>query len=125
MDMHGRIEHIPKKVKCDDEEEKAKDVGILLKAIRAVRKANQMRMTTIKKVEGVVAKHPDLAVLLEIVKPITSIIESTLRRSAMPSVASKETNMKTLPDLSQKKIYLHIYVNTLSIHIFVCTICKH
>ena len=71
------------------------------------------------------ARHPDLAGLLEIVKPITSVIESTASMSMMPSVASKETNMLTLLDLSQKNIFPHSYVNTVGICIFVCSIYKH
>ena len=84
-----------------------------------------MRVVAIKKVEGIVAKHPDLAGLLEIVKPITSTIDSTARMSVLLSVARKETKMLTLLDLSQKKIYLHSYVNGLRICNFVCPICKH
>ena len=98
---------------------------MLLKAIKTVRKVNQMRVAAIKKAEGVGAKHPDLADLLEIVKPITSIIESTVSMSVMPSVEGMETNMLTLLNLSQKKIYLPSYVNSLRICIFVCPICKH
>ena len=84
------------KEKCDDEEEKVKDVAMLRKAIRVDIKADQMRVAPIKKAQGVVAKHQDHEFLLEIVKPNTSIFKSAARMNVIPSVASMETNMPTL-----------------------------
>ena len=67
-----------------------KDVAMLLKAIKTVRKADQMRVAAIRKAVGVVAKHINHAGLLEIVQSITSFVESTASMIVMPSVARKK-----------------------------------
>ena len=115
-DMLGR-ESLPKKSQDVESKKKAKDVGKLLKAVRMIRKADQLRARGMMVVEEIVGKYPDLAGLAEIVQP-TKIVSDQIK-VGQPGTSKTPTTV----DLSGKKVYPTSVINTLGIRIFSCPVC--
>ena len=116
-DMLGRDEPAKKKAKIDPGARKSKDVAKLLGALWTIRKADEMRARGMAVLEEIVGKYPDLASLVEIVKPAKNVLDKT-PAPAKPSQPLAPKEVLTVSDFGAPKLYPSSHINTLGIRIF-------
>ena len=110
LDMLGRDE-VAQKANIDPEARKSKDVAKLLGVMHTIRKADEMWARGMAVLEEIVGKYPDLAGLVEIVKPTKNVIDKT----PVPTTQSQPWVPKEVPtvvDLGTKiiSVLVHKYL---------------